>query len=621
MASPGAGRPPKPLQSTLGAAASDRNSKLSALLESIDAELGFTKKASVPVSEDYGVNSFRRAKFLFPKLLEEQRKAAEAEKEAAAARKAKATASARTDVLGNKGDAQRRENEDAKLKSSSPSPPPPSPARHSAHGPKRRKVSRETPTSDNTPSPTSYTSPGATGLQTEDTRHTADAIDSHPFASSPPSPKVQADKGKQVATEHPVHARAVFPRGSSDPKQRRTSPIARENFVQTGRKADDSVVLIDSDSDGDSDPDLAAYRSRGVNYPHKVEGNSDNDSDNTVQADDDSEIIDTEFAEYIMRARNKAKARKADMDGTGDPSIATAGTTTSASQDSTARTAPPESSFALSGDKPSTPATASQSTPAAPQAPTPSQRLPGDQQYRIFITSHFPQEVPPLLAHIRMDQMMRYAKEAYIVHAKRNGVVLPENQAQSVLLTWKGSKIYNFTTGQSLGIQPDANGRVRGSQGMNGSGDLGASAGFSSGGLHLEIWTEQLYEAYLQEEDKRRLRNLGELVEDDPLSDDETGPGVAATGATQAAAGDQPAAAGQSTRIRLVLTSRDHEKLKITAHSDTTAELLASVFRQQRKIAPDKTVVIMWDGDELEKSITVGEAEIEDMDSVEVHIR
>ncbi|CAK7205189.1 hypothetical protein SEUCBS139899_007954 [Sporothrix eucalyptigena] len=610
MASPEPERPPKP---SLASSTSDRNSKLSALLESIDADLGFTKKTPAAASDESGVNSFRRAKFFFPKLLEEQRKAAEAEKEAAAKRAAKGKGVARDSA---------RDTKPADLSSASPDA-------RSDHEPKRRKVSHEKPSRGSTPDRSPLSSPSSgrrNGRQGRDVRSV-----SRSESGSPP-PRSRADKGKGRATAHSVNANVVFTRSPPDSKRQR-APSSSATIRRTTRSnKDDSVVVIDSNSDSDSDSELDLK-------PYQPRDKRNNDYDTKDKDDDDDlEIIDAEFAEYILKAK-KARAQRADVDSAGDTNGAAAAvsTTVPASQATTVSLARSGSSFTLSGETPTsalTTTSASQPTavaspPTAP--PAASQPAPGDQQYRIFITSHFPQEVPPLLAYVRMDQLMRHVKDAYIGHANRNGVDLTDEQAHTVLLTWKGSKIYNSTTGLSLGIKPDAKGRFRDVHGPGSGGDINAagagagSAGFMSGGLHLEIWTLDLYDAYLEAEDKRRRRNLGEAVEDDMLSDSDQGSGnqSQARGMSQGAGdtADATAPAAQTTRIRLVLKSRDYEKLKITAHNNTTIETLATAFRLQRGIGPDEKVAIMWDGEELDGGMTVGEAEMEDMDSVEVHIR
>ncbi|KIH93676.1 hypothetical protein SPBR_04156 [Sporothrix brasiliensis 5110] len=611
----------------------DRNSKLSALLASIDADLDLelTAKAAAPAADDSGVNAFRRAKFFFPKVLEEQRKAKEA-REAAAATKQKAKGS---------------ETQPPTVRSSS-SPDRP---RGTDHVPKRRKVSHAG-ADGKAKAPHDSRSPAGSPLANSPSRHdrrtgarNARSISLSSGSPSPPPPS-RLDKGKGRATSHSVNADVVYATNTNTS----SPPPTRQQTSTGGADKDASVVLIESTDDSDSDDDVQPYRPPDRMAP--VVSRRDRDEGDVVD-----EVTDPEFREYIERARDKAaKARQdAELDAVfGDElsqgpkagatfsSNTTASTkATSASQATTASMGPSGSnlsnaSLTPSGDTGTAPAIAKTTPPAAqPQTTTvtSSQPASSDQQYRVFITSHLPNEVPPLLATMRMDQEMRYARNAYLHHAAKHNVHLSDEAAQRTLLTWKGSKIYNFTTGASLGVQPDAKGRFRDYDSMAMvAADAGAgkpAAGFQSGGLHLEIWTEDLYAAYLQAEERRRRRNLGELVEGDLSSDGDDDVEDGGRGASRGPGGGPSGAPGQgpesasanSTRIRLVLASRAHEKLKITAHGDTTIETLATAFRLQRGIEPDKTVAIMWDGDELEGSMTVGEAEMEDMDSVEVYIR
>lgn len=602
--------------------AADRKSKLASLLASIDADLD---AAAPAVEDDPGVNAFRRAKFLFPKFLEEQRKAQEA-KEAAAAKK-------------NKGKGREGKEVKPAVRSSSPS-------RTADHDTKRAKVSHESHNSHNSHdddnadikarltapregSRSSTSSPLNSPSRLNSNRRSRSPTDS---LSPSPTPRSRLDKGKGNATTHSVNAEVVYTNANAN------SPPSKSTRQQTrstrSTAKDPSVVVIDSTDDSDSDDDVKPYRPIERRAPPPPR-----------QRQEVTEAVDPEFAEYIQRAKDKAaKARKeAEIEavfGEADVSDAPAGlatfssnttTTTNpttASQATTTSMGRSGSNLGLSDEQAtptearSPPRTTTTSTSTSTVIPS-SQPAPSDQQYRVFITSHLPQECPPLLAFMRMDQEMRHARNAYLSHATKHNVFLSDDEQQSVLLTWKGSKIYNFTTGQSLNVKPDHKGRFC-DFGSGSSGEITTTttAGFQNGGLHLEIWTQQLYDAYLEDEERRRRRNLGELVE---LSDDdddnvaESGAGGGASRGTSQA--PEAAAAAPSTRIRLVLASREYEKLKITAHSDTTVETLATAFRLQRGIEPDKTVAIMWDGDELEGSMTVGEAEMEDLDSVEVYIR
>ncbi|KJR86197.1 uncharacterized protein SPSK_02359 [Sporothrix schenckii 1099-18] len=606
--------------------AADRNRKLSALLASIDADLDLelTAKAAAPAADDSGVNAFRRAKFFFPKVLEEQRKAKEA-REAAAAKKLKAKGS---------------ETQPPTVRSSS-SPDRP---RGTDHVSKRRKVSHETADGKakalhDSPSPAG--SPLANSPSRHDRRTGARHARSVSLSSGSPSPPPPSrlDKGKARATAHSVNADVVYATNTNTS----SPPPTRQQTSTGGADKDASVVLIESTDDSDSDDDVQPYRPPDRMAP--VVSRRDRDEGDVVD-----EVTDPEFREYIERARDKAaKARQdAELDAVfgdelsqGPKAGATFSSNTTASTNATSASQATTASMGQSGDTGTAPAMAETTPPPPPPQPAQprtttiasSQPASSDQQYRVFITSHLPKEVPPLLATMRMDQEMRYARNAYLHHAAKHNVHLSDEAAQRTLLTWKGSKIYNFTTGASLGVQPDAKGRFRDYDSMAMvAADAGAgkpAAGFQSGGLHLEIWTEDRYAAYLQAEERRRRRNLGELVEGDMSSDGDDDVEDGRRGASRGPGGGPSGGPGQgpesasanSTRIRLVLASRAHEKLKITAHGDTTIETLATAFRLQRGIEPDKTVAIMWDGDELEGSMTVGEAEMEDMDSVEVYIR
>ncbi len=568
------------------------------------ATLSSTGSSDVNLTEaDSGVDLFRRAKQFFPKAVEAHLRDAEGEAE--------------------------------------PTLPPPesSPGRDSNNGVKRRKVSHDVDNGTNgysgrfSISPESSVSPDGLMLSQRRGRHSARHL-----GSESPTPPPRRNKGKGVAQAHTVNSHVVFT-GSSPEDPR----AAAAN--------DDSVIMLDDDSDTDGEQikrQLNGATSKDSIRIHP-DDRDDDESEGSggggggsggVDASDDeiTEVIDPEFEEYIIRARAReaaAQAAKAAQEEAGALIANTVDDGGFASQATVASMAQTASTLTQQDD--AAVFSFEQNNPTQQQQPT-----PDAQAYRIFIASHFPDPVPPLIATVRMDQEMRHVKNAYLNHAASKGVTLTDELADTVLLTWKGSKIYNWTTGQSLKIQPDARGRFRdddGSVGL-GLGDSGSFRGldqpsaFKSGGLFLEIWTEELYDQYLLDQERRRRRNLGEVLAEDLVSSDgEDGgggtnqgrgaPGGANnTGHTNSNTGASPSSAQQPApqRVRLVLKSRDYEKLNITAHGDTTVDMLIAAFCQQRQVGPDQTVAIRWDGDELEGGMTVAEAEMEDMDSVEVYV-
>ncbi|OAA58522.1 Small ubiquitin-related modifier, SUMO [Niveomyces insectorum RCEF 264] len=577
-----------------------------------------------------GVDLFRRSKQFFPKALEEQSRRLKAEKR----RKQQAAA-------GTAGKTTKREPAEPRETSSTP---PPSPSR-SGHDVKRRKVSPEV---------------GDAGTSAE-RRPTPDGASLSPTAS--PAPQRTVDKGKGRAVDyHDVNAHIVFASESAPARSPSLNPEAYHDededdphgfYGHRGRRkpaamgADVTVADAPIRADEEDNEGQRAIKLEILDDEEEEEEKKKKDGDDDDDDDDDSieDAIDPEFEEYIIRARARdaaARAAQAAHEAAGGSTVLSPGATRAEERTAASGLFPASQETTTAASTPTATQTQTQAQMQTPTPPSPA-RPPADQHYRIFITPHLPAPVPPLIANVRMDQKMVHVHNAFVAHARSKGLPLTDEEAAAAVLTWKGNKIYSWTTGSSLGIRPDAHGRFRDEGEVPGPGAVhyhhrhGQPAGFVSGGLHLEFWTEALYNAYLIEQEKRRLRNLGELVEEDLASgdDDNDADGVdgsARVGGAAHATGDpssgvganggapSSAAAEAPQRIRLVLKSRDYEKLNITAYSNTTVATLIAAFREQRQIGLDKTVAIYWDGDRLDEDTTVGEAEIEDMESVEVHI-
>jgi hypothetical protein len=59
----------------------------------------------------------------------------------------------------------------------------------------------------------------------------------------------------------------------------------------------------------------------------------------------------------------------------------------------------------------------------------------------------------------------------------------------------------------------------------------------------------------------------------------------------------------------------------VTLRKHSTVAHMIKAFRKLAGLGEDKHVEIRWDGETLDPETTVEEADIADMDSVEVHIR
>ncbi|KAK4198362.1 hypothetical protein QBC40DRAFT_283869 [Triangularia verruculosa] len=171
----------------------------------------------------------------------------------------------------------------------------------------------------------------------------------------------------------------------------------------------------------------------------------------------------------------------------------------------------------------------------------------------------------------------------------------------ALFITWKGNKVYTYSTLSSLKIEVDEQGEVvypnaEGYHQMKGG-----------GAVHLEVWDEETYKDWVEWKDKDRAFRYG-LVEakEEEEGDAEPAPEV-------------PKKKG----IRVVLKAKDLEPLKMSVQEDITVGNMIEVFRQKRDIG-DEWHVSMWlEGDELEEDTLVKDADIDpdEPNQFEVHMK
>ncbi|KXX81613.1 hypothetical protein MMYC01_202211 [Madurella mycetomatis] len=227
-----------------------------------------------------------------------------------------------------------------------------------------------------------------------------------------------------------------------------------------------------------------------------------------------------------------------------------------------------------------------------------------------FLTSRLPGAAAPVVARRRLNQGVALMLEVWVDTQRNRGIVVPDDVARNLFLTWKGNKIYSQSTIASLGVQVDAHGQLKGGDGE----------GYKRGGIHLEVWTEEAYQEWLVWKGREQALKLGAL-------DDEEDGGEEGRGAALGAEGEgveEPVAVQQKKKgIKVVLKAKDYEALKLTAKEDSTIETLVEVFRTQREVGPEWDVAIYFDGERLEEDSLVNDADIDvdDINQFEVHIR
>lgn len=193
------------------------------------------------------------------------------------------------------------------------------------------------------------------------------------------------------------------------------------------------------------------------------------------------------------------------------------------------------------------------------------------------------------------------------VEVQLERIEIPRSEVESVFLTWRGHELYDTTTLHSLDLEATFRKNGGGGGGGDGAGDL--SEGFKDDdwtNVHLQMWTRELWEEHEKQEARRRRHDLGDY------SDDE--------GGNQGDGADviEPEV---EQKIKVLLKTKADEPLKTSVRPSTTIGTLMELFRKMRGLAADAPITLMFDGDELEEEMTVEEADIGDMETIEVYIR
>ncbi|KAK5990599.1 hypothetical protein PT974_08868 [Cladobotryum mycophilum] len=200
----------------------------------------------------------------------------------------------------------------------------------------------------------------------------------------------------------------------------------------------------------------------------------------------------------------------------------------------------------------------------------------------IMVTSSVPNAQVAYMKY-QFDRPLRLVRDSWIALQRRKGVQLPITQDDDIILTWQRRKVYTLSTLLNLGIRPQADGKITADDYRKG-----------------EAWTTELFKEMELEEERRQKREMGELSSEE--SEEE-----------------EPAT--EQVRMRVRLLARGMKEVGLQVVMETTVETLVNGFRRERNIPSDRDVGIYFDGDRLEEHDTMESVGIDDMDSLEVHIK
>lgn len=199
----------------------------------------------------------------------------------------------------------------------------------------------------------------------------------------------------------------------------------------------------------------------------------------------------------------------------------------------------------------------------------------------------------PLLIKVRSSSTLEKIRKAWCV--KQN--YTPE-QTKSVFLTWNGKRLFDSTRVERCGIRINAEGYVT----VDGSTDIYTEDDPPK--VALEAWTDQTLrefkKAKAEEEEAQRKEDEKKYSTQEPVAEPEP---------------------TQQKKLRLILKARGKDDFKIGVKPDTTFELLTAAYRQKLGIADTQPITLMFDGERLRPMDTVEDADIDDMDVIEVHLK
>lgn len=193
-----------------------------------------------------------------------------------------------------------------------------------------------------------------------------------------------------------------------------------------------------------------------------------------------------------------------------------------------------------------------------------------------------------------LHQALGVIRRTYLAWMRKQGEAVSEKDESEIFLTWKGRRIYDSSTGVGLGWNPSVGGEFRTAQ---------RTAGFTKGGILLEAWTQEELDSVLAAQELQKRIDRGELEND--FSDHEV----------------EEEQLELPTKIRISLKEKDQEPVKLSVQPHFEISLVVGVYRKMRKIPVDREIKLRYEGEWLEGDMTVEQADIDDLCTVEVYIK
>ncbi|KAI0506096.1 hypothetical protein F5B22DRAFT_625170 [Xylaria bambusicola] len=216
-----------------------------------------------------------------------------------------------------------------------------------------------------------------------------------------------------------------------------------------------------------------------------------------------------------------------------------------------------------------------------------------------------------LCCTVRTTQALQIAFDTF-KERQKSQTKYPHKLISELVFTWRGDRVYYTTKLETLGIRPrGVDGRLHDN---THSGRNGPEGYVGKDKVYFEAWSPEDYEKHQQEQERdRKRREMGEWWDEDDTANGQ--------GNNDGQAADAEASQKEEDRVKVIFKARDMPPRNVTLRKYSTVAHMIKAFRKLAGIGEDKHIEIRWDGETLDLETTVEEADIGDMDSVEVHIR
>ncbi|KAL8661030.1 MAG: hypothetical protein Q9202_005961 [Teloschistes flavicans] len=279
----------------------------------------------------------------------------------------------------------------------------------------------------------------------------------------------------------------------------------------------------------------------------------------TLDEDDDFPLSDDEFADIARQAREKARRKRLETEF----------------RNSAPDSLPTELQYGHF----------SQSTSAQEPSPPPN---PPDPVVSILITSEIP-NTEPLIVNRKISQRL---KDVRLCWCQRQG--FSEEMTVTVLLTWRGNRLFDVATCKSLGIGVSSEGNIV----LKGQKDI---FGEEERQIHMKAMTEENFE------EQQRLKRLGQMHENH---------------CEITAQEEEPHQVEKKERqLRIILKAKGYADFKLIVKPTTRVSRIVSAFKLDKQLEHNREVFLSFDGERLAPENQVKATELDDMDYIDVYIK